>query len=319
MVADSSGRVTQFPTPMWSYKLISPGYYRTLGLPIEHGVDLIEGAYDVSAVMVDRATSTFFWPDGYRPGAMVKLGDSRSTDPWLPVKGVRGDHLDPDARLWRAWFDTLRVEEVSRVITRTDSVRAGRKGIQITLYARARRHPQLAAIALRQLLRSRNFPQPPTVKWMADEVGITMQRAWQQFMVGIFTGAAIICLALAALGVYGIVAQSIAQRRREIAVRISLGARPGDVIRMIMREGNVFVLAGVAVGLLVTLRTIGWLGMFLGVSRPAESPNAWKDQMTSTMLFAFMGVLLFVTAALAALMPAARAAQIDPVEALKSD
>ena len=136
-VADSSGRVTEFPTPMWSYKLISPGYYRTLGLPIERGVDLMEGAYDESAVIVDRATSTFFWPNGYRPGSMVKLGDARSKEPWLPVKGVRGDHLDPDARLWRAWFDTLRVEEVARVITRTDSVPAGRKGIQVTLCARA--------------------------------------------------------------------------------------------------------------------------------------------------------------------------------------
>lgn len=318
-VADSSGRVTEFPTPMWSYKLISPGYYRTLGLPIEHGVDLMEGAYDESVVVVDRATSTYFWPNGYRPGSMVKLGDARSKEPWLPVKGVRGDHLDPDARLWRAWFDTLRVEEVSRVITRTDSVRAGAKGIQVTLYARARRNPQLAAIALRQLLRSRNFPQPPSVKWMAEALGITSLRERQQFMIAIFSGAAFICLALAALGVYGIVAQSIAQRRREIAVRISLGALPGDVIRMIMREGNVFALAGVAAGLLVTMRTIGWISMFLGVSRPAESPNAWKDAVAGTIIFALMGAALFLTAATAALLPAVRAARIDPVEALKSD
>jgi len=318
-VADSSGRVTEFPTPMWSYKLISPGYYRTIGLPIERGVDLIEGAYDVSAVMVDRATSTFFWPDGYRPGSMIKLGNSRSTEPWLPVKGVRGDHLDPDARLWRAWFDTLRVEEVARVITASDSVRAGRTGLELTLYARARRNPQVAAIALRQQLRSRNLIPPPTVKWMADEVGITAMRASQQFMTSIFTGAAVICLALAALGVYGIVAQSIAQRRREIAVRIALGAMPGDVIRAIMREGNVFALAGVAAGLMITMRTIGWLGGLLGINRPAESPNAWKDQVSGSLTFTFLAAALFLTAALAALVPAARAARIDPVEALKSD
>jgi putative ABC transport system permease protein len=269
--------------------------------------------------MVDRATSTFFWPEGFKPGSMIKLGDARSNAPWLPVTGVRGDHLDADARLWRAWFDTLRVEEVARVITTTDSVRAGRKGVQVTLYARARRNPQAAAIALRRLLRSRNLTPPPTVLWMADEVGITSQRARQQFMITIFTGAAIICLALAALGVYGIVAQSIAQRRREIAVRISLGASGGDVVRMIMREGNVYALAGIAVGLLVTMRTIGWLSIFLGASRPAESPNAWKDQVSGSLLFALMGASIFLLAALAALLPAARAARIDPVEALKSD
>jgi putative ABC transport system permease protein len=168
-------------------------------------------------------------------------------------------------------------------------------------------------------LRSRDLTPPPTVLWMADEVGITTQRVRQQFMIAIFTVAAVICLALAALGVYGIVAQSIAQRRREIAVRISLGAKPGDVIRMIMREGNVYALAGIAVGLILTMHTIGWLSAFLGLSRPAESPNAWKDQVSGSLLFALMGALLFMTAALAALLPAARAARIDPVEALKSD
>ncbi len=319
VIADSSGRMHEFPTPMWSYGLISPAYYRTLGLPIERGMDLIEGAYDASAVVVDRATSTYFWPDGFRPGSMIKLGDLRSSEPWLPVKGVRGDHLDPDARLWRAWFDTLRVEEVVRVITTRDSVRAGRKGVQVRLYARARRNPQAVAIALRQQLRSRNVTPPATVAWMADELGITSQRARQQFMIGIFSGAAVICLALAALGVYGIVAQSIAQRRREIAVRVSLGARPGDVVRMIMREGNVFALAGIAAGLVITMRTMGWLGAFMGRGRPAESPDAWKDQLAGSLTFTLVGVALFLTAALAALLPAVRAARIDPVEALKSE
>jgi putative ABC transport system permease protein len=211
------------------------------------------------------------------------------------------------------------LSEVSRVITRTDSVRAGRKGVSLTLYARARRDPGAVAIALRGVLRSRNLTPPPTVLWMSDELGITGQRLLQRFLIGVFTSAALICLALAALGVYGVVAQSIAQRRREIAVRISLGARPSNVIRMILREGNVFALAGVAVGLLVTMRTIGWLGSFLGLGRPAEAPDAWKDQVTGSLLFALMSSLLFLLAALAALIPAARAARIDPVEALRSE
>src|SRR5262249_55000330 len=144
----------------------------------------------------------------------------------------------------------------------------------------------------------------PTVLWMSEQLGITGQRERQEFMTALFTGAAFICLALAALGVYGIVAQSVAQRRREIAVRVSLGAKPADVIRMILREGNVFALAGIAVGLVVTMKTLGWLGSFLGMGKPAESPNAWKDQVTGSVTFAVMGGALFLLAALAALIPA---------------
>ncbi|MGH7619937.1 MAG: FtsX-like permease family protein, partial [Gemmatimonadaceae bacterium] len=211
------------------------------------------------------------------------------------------------------------VNEVARVITTTDSVLAGRKGVSITLYARATRDPQAVTVALRRVLRSRNLTPPPTVLWMSDELGITGGRARQRFMVGLFTGAALICLALASLGVYGIVAQSIAQRRREIAVRISLGARPGDVVGMVLREGNVFALAGVAVGLLVTVRTISWLSGFLGTLPMFRPFASLLDNILGAMSFALLGGVLFALAALAALIPAARAARIDPVEALRAE
>jgi len=307
-VTDETGRMTEFPAPLWAYDLVSPEYFRTMGFPIEWGSDLLDGAYDASAAVVDRSTSTFLWPNGVRAGDMIKFGDTRSAAPWLPLRGVRGDHRNAEARRRMAWIDTLRLNQVYRVLTTTDSVQAGRKGVGITLFVRAGRDPQAVAIALRQRLRRANLTPPPTVQWMPDEMGLSAQRVRQRFVTALFTGAAVICLALAALGVYGIVAQSIAQRRREIAVRISLGARPGDIIGLILREGNVFALAGVAVGLSLAVRTIGWLGYFLD-----------EGSRSGAQYFALAGAGLFVLAALAALAPAARAARIDPVEALRAE
>ena len=93
-----------------------------------------------------------------------------------------------------------------------------------------------------------NTAAPPRVAWLRDEYGITRMIVRRRFMASLFAGGAAICLALAAFGVYAIVAQSVAQRRREIAVRVSLGATPRGILGMILREGNVFVLGGIAVG-----------------------------------------------------------------------
>jgi putative ABC transport system permease protein len=305
-VLDESDRSAEFATPSWSYWMVTPGYFRGADLPIERGRGFIEGE---PAVIIDRATSVYLWPNQNPVGRSIKLGDARAAEPWLRVVGVRGDHLNPEGRKLRAWFDTLRVGNVFRSITETDSARAGYKGLQVVLYVRPASNPLLVVAKLRRALEGMTFTAPPLVFWGREEYGVSSTIIRRRFMASLFGGGALICLALSAFGVYAIVAQSVAQRRREIAVRIFLGATPRRILHLILREGNVFVLAGILAGLLITMKTVGWLGwMLLG-----------ETDSGTALYFAFACAFLFAVAALSALIPAATATLIDPAEALRAE
>jgi putative ABC transport system permease protein len=143
---------------------------------------------------------------------------------------------------------------------------------------------------------------------MRDELWIGDNISRTRFIASVFMTSAMLCLALAMLGVYGIVSQSVAQRRREIAVRIFLGATPGGILKLILREGNVFASAGIALGLFLTVRTVGWLGTFVG-----------NEDISGAMFFGGLSIALFGTATLAALVPGARATMVDPAEALRAE
>jgi ABC-type antimicrobial peptide transport system permease subunit len=134
------------------------------------------------------------------------------------------------------------------------------------------------------------------------------ERAGHDFVAGVFSLFATLAIALAALGIYGLVAHSVAERKREMGVRIALGASSRDVLHAILREGNVLALTGVAVGLLLTKYSAEWLRAF-----------SIEDDQYNALLFAGVGAVLFTVALLAALIPALRATRIDPVESLRSE
>jgi putative ABC transport system permease protein len=143
---------------------------------------------------------------------------------------------------------------------------------------------------------------------MLTSDGFEFWRTRSQFAGSLFTAFAFIGLGLVAIGVYGIVSHSIEERRREIAVRISLGATARDILHSVLREGNVLILAGVAFGLLFAKYGLPYLGGF-----------ADGVYVTDSFLYAVIAASLFALAAGAALVPALRATRIDPVEALRHE
>jgi putative ABC transport system permease protein len=144
------------------------------------------------------------------------------------------------------------------------------------------------------------------VTTMQDRVGRSVARPRvTASLVVLFGGMA---LALAAFGIYGVVAFSVAQRTRELGVRLAVGARPGDVVRLVVGQGMRPALGGVALGLVAAAASARLLaGLLYGVG--AADPAT------------FAGVALFLAgvAALAAWVPARRATRVSPLEALRGD
>jgi putative ABC transport system permease protein len=129
-------------------------------------------------------------------------------------------------------------------------------------------------------------------------------RRFNMLLLGIFAGVALI---LASVGIYGVMAYSVTQRTHEIGIRMALGAAHADVLRMVLRHGLKLTLLGVAVGLAAAFGTTRLIASLLFVSP------------TDGLTFAAISALLAVVAMVASLLPARRAARVDPLVALRQE
>jgi predicted lysophospholipase L1 biosynthesis ABC-type transport system permease subunit len=144
---------------------------------------------------------------------------------------------------------------------------------------------------------------------LAQAFGPGQLREKHDFIAALFNVFGFCALALAALGVYAIVSHSVSQRTREFGVRVAVGASQRQIREMVLRDGTLLALIGIALGLLLTNETAGVLRRFLFSD---------YDRFDSRV-YAVVAVGLFAVAWLASWIPARRATRIDPVEALRND
>jgi putative ABC transport system permease protein len=146
----------------------------------------------------------------------------------------------------------------------------------------------------------------PALELLEKRIGITLaQPRFNMMLLGVFAGVAMI---LAAIGIYGVIAYSVAQRTKEIGIRMALGAQKTDVLSLILRQGLVVVGVGLVVGLISSLITTRLMASLLfGIGA--------NDFMTYAIVLTVLGS----AALIATYLPARRAMRVDPIDALRSE
>jgi putative ABC transport system permease protein len=280
--------------PSASFRRTLPDYFRTMGIPILLGRDFApeDGTGDAAVVVVNEALARRAFTDGQPLGRRIKVGTA-PTEPWLTIVGVVGDVHN----------EGLATEPELA----TYEPHPQRPWTTMTIVVRTAGEPLAVVGAVREVVRRAGGEIPVyDITTMPRRIAASLGgRRFTLTLLGAFAATALL---LAAVGLYGVVAYGVTRRTREFGVRVALGARSSGVVGLVLRQGLVLVALGIVLGVpaaALLTRSMGSLLYDVGPSDPAT-------------LVAVSGVLLAV-AALAAWVPARRAARIDPMEALRHE
>ncbi len=280
--------------PMVQWRAVTPGYFEALDLPVLRGRGFTEAdGPESEVIVVSRTAAERLWPGEEAVGKALHFGPPDG-DPRLVV-GVAEDLRDVDLDEAPQPTVFLPYAQIPWV-HQTWLVEVAGSG-----------DPERVAGAVRAELR-RALPGVPVPEVRPLVADVADARTNPRFQALLMVGFALTAAALAASGVYGLMAFSVARRRQEIGVRMALGARPGVVVGMIAREGARLVLAGAVVG------TVGAVAL----ARALESLLYQTPALEPGTYAAAVG-LLSAVALLAAWLPARRAAAIDPKRALAAE
>jgi putative ABC transport system permease protein len=273
------------------WRIISPGYFKTLGIPLLEGRDFRDSdgpAPALPVMIVSQATARKFWGNADPLGHTLRRTADLKTA--FTIVGVVGD---------------VRSTALNQESPALYYPMASRVGPVMDVAVRTSGRPDLLLPVIRQKIRevdaSLALANVRTMdEWLAAS---SAQPRLNTELLGAFASVALV---IASLGVYGVLAYSVSQRTREIGVRIALGATPGSVLRLIVREGMNFVLIGIGSGLVAGLalgRTVSSLVFGVPVGDPATLVS--------------VTVVLASVALAACAIPALRGSRVNPVVALR--
>jgi predicted permease len=288
--------------PFVDFRSVTPGYFRGMAIPLLEGRDISwSDASDKTLVgVVSQTTARVLWPNEDPVGKRIKLGQRDSRNPWITVVGVVGDVHQFDlisnrpAIYFPAAQDNLTGESVRDWVVRTSA------------------DPAMVASSVRAAVSAIDGSLPVSrVRTMRDVISVSVFGrclARHQFSLFLFGSFALIALVLAAVGLYGLISYSVAQRKHEIGIRMALGAQRRDILSLILSQGLKMTLFGIAAGLLVAFAGSRLMSTLLyGVT--------CQDPVT----FLGVAILLFVVAAVGSYIPARSALKIDPMKTLRDE
>ena len=277
--------------PRASYRVVSAKYFDVMRIPIVIGRPF--SASDTSeaapVVIVSAAFAKKYWPDGRVMGQRLRITNA----PWMTVVGVCGD-------LVHDWFDERYSPTIYRPLDQ-----APRTDMMFAL--RTSTAPSAIGPDVRRSLARVDATQPifdmMPMRQMVSESTIGLQ-----FVAAVMSTFAGLALMLAVLGLYAVMTYLVAQRVREIGVRIALGATTGDVFRLAIGQASRLTAAGVGVGLVLSL--------LLSRAMEAGLVGIIQTDLKTTVALA---VALGCVSIAASFLPARRAAEVDPIVALRSE
>jgi putative ABC transport system permease protein len=272
---------------------VSVDYLSTMGIPLLRGRAFSasdrEGAPPV--VLISENLARKYWPDEDAVGKRIK---GPGNGGWWTVVGIVGDvkhdQLSESSRT--AFYRPIGQAPMDNAVS---------------VVIRTTADPRSVATSLRGVVSSIDADIPVSeIRTMSDLIAGSLARP--RFAMVLLGAFGLLALGLGAIGVYGVLAQTVGDRMREIGLRVALGARPADVLRMVIGQGFGLALTGVAVGLAISAAITRLLaGLLYGVGT------------TDPVTFAMVPLVLVVVALLASYLPARRAAAVDPMVALRSE
>ncbi len=273
-------------------RLVSPNYFKTMGIPILRGQGLSPLADTASneEVMINRTMAERYWTENPIGSRFQLFGP---TGPWVTVVGVVGD------------VRQVRPDQPARPELYLSSLR--RPGHEMSFIVHTAGPPERLASALTQAIHEIDPEQPVFGVMTMDKLlaNATAERRFSLLLLLLFAGLALL---LSSVGIYGVMAYITTQRRHEIGIRMALGARSADVLNLVVGQGIRLIAIGLALGL------VGAWVLSRAITSQLYGITA-RDPLT----YLVVALLLGGVALVATYLPARRAAQVDPMLALRSE
>jgi putative ABC transport system permease protein len=283
--------VPDLPTVRW--QVAAPGYFKAMAIPLVDGRDYtaadLRNPVHVSIVSESLARREF--PGERAVGKRIYCGLPHPGMEWHEIIGVVGDvrHRSLETAAEPRVYDLLGQHSTGAA---SIVIRSADDPSRIVPAARAVVHrldPELAVFDVRTL----------------EEIGARSVAA-RRLLTALIAGFGLLALVVAGIGVYGVMAYTVARRTQEMGVRIALGAAPGDLVRLVLRQGVLLAASGAALGVCGT--ALVW---------PALAAQLYGAHAPQAVAVALGVILLVTTALVAAYIPARRATRVDPLVALR--
>jgi putative ABC transport system permease protein len=275
--------------PFTIVEAVSPDWFQTMSVPITMGrpFNASDNLEAPRVVIINQALAHRYWPNENPVGKHIVVGRQPSSEVVGVAEGVKNNGLAVDSQP-QIYFPFSQ-----------------NPWANMNLLVRTTVEPHQLVSAVRQQIYGIDHDQPITDVQTLDEL-VNTSRAQPKLMMSLLAVFSSIALVLVIVGIYGVIAYSVAQRRRELGIRLALGAEKSDILQLVVGQGLILAVIGTAIGLAVAVPLTRFISSLL------YQVGVW-DFAT----FALSPLLFLLIALFASYLPARRATQVDPVDALR--